>query len=85
LAQFETANTSVESYVLLTSEGVPFKFSGLSHQEAVRYAGLIYDLILYSKKTIDDFKRTPNHGNMALRLRLKNGTEIIVVQGKIDN
>jgi hypothetical protein len=64
--------------------GVPFKYNinNISHQEAVKYAGLVFDLILFSKRTLDDLKKTPHHGNMTLRLRLKNGSEIIVVQGK---
>ena len=48
----------------------------------MKYAGLIYDLVLFSKRTLDDFKKTPNHGNFTLRMRLKNGKEIIVVQGQ---
>jgi len=63
---------------------VPFKYNvnNISQQDAVKYAGLVYDLILFSKKTLDDFKGTPHYGNMKLRMRLKNGKEIIVVQGK---
>ncbi len=53
----------------------------MTRQEAVKYAGLIYDLILFSKRTLDDFKKTPNYGYITLRMRLKNGKEIIVVQG----
>jgi hypothetical protein len=64
--------------------GVPFKFStsSLEYPAAVRYAGLIYDLMLFTKKTFDDFKKTPNSGNVILRVRLKNGKEFIVSQGK---
>ena len=64
---------------------MPFKYNpnNISHQDAVKYAGLIYDLILFSKRTLDDLKKTPHHGNMTLRLRLKTGSEIVVVQGKI--
>ncbi len=68
----------------MTSEGVPFKYNAnnISHEEAVKISGLVYELIIQSKKTLDDFKRTRNDGNMTLRLRLKSGLEIIVVQGK---
>ena len=68
----------------MTNEGVPFKYNinNISHQDAVKISGLIHELVLYSKKTLDDFKRTPNHGNITIRLRLKSGLEIIVVQGK---
>jgi hypothetical protein len=67
----------------MTSEGVPFKYNpnNITHQEAVKISGLIYELVFYSKKTLDDFKRTPNYGNITIRLRLKSGLEIIVVQG----
>jgi hypothetical protein len=68
---------------LLSSEGVPFKYnSSLSHPEAVKIAGLIYDLILFSKRTLDDLKRSGSGGNITLRMRLKSGEEFIVVQGK---
>ena len=48
---------------------------------AVKYAGLIYDLMLFTKKTFDDFKKSPNSGNVILRIRLKNGKEFIISQG----
>lgn len=67
----------------MSSEGVPFKYNpNLTHQEAVSIAGLIYDLILYSKRTIDEMVKKPSPSNMTLRMRLKNGEEIIVSQGK---
>ena len=34
-------------------------------------------------KTFDDFKKSPNTGNVILRIRMKNGKEFIVSQGKI--
>jgi hypothetical protein len=75
----EGNNNNKFNHILL---GVPFKYSSnnISYPEAVRYAGLVYDLILYSKKVLDDFRKN-NHGNMSMRLRLKSGMEIIVVQG----
>ena len=62
---------------------VPFKFSisSLEYPMAVKYAGLIYDLMLFTKKTFDDFKKSPNSGNVILRIRLKNGKEFIISQG----
>jgi hypothetical protein len=63
--------------------GIPFKYSiGIEHPEAVKYAGLIYDILLFSKKTLDSFKVSPpNTGNLTMRLRLKSGKELIIVQG----
>lgn len=49
--------------------------------EAIKYTGLIYDLILYIKKTLDDFKKQGEKGgDISVRLRLKDGKEIIVTQ-----
>jgi len=49
----------------------------------VRIAGLLFDLILYSKKVLEDLKKVNEQGvheNLTLRMRLKNGVEIIIVQ-----
>lgn len=48
----------------------------------MKYTGLIYDLILFCKKTLDDLKRSTLHTPISLRLRLKHGVEIIIIQGK---
>jgi hypothetical protein len=68
--------------VKFTNPGIPFHHSeGLSYTEAVRYAGLISDILLLTKKTLDTFKTIPpNTGNMTMRFRLTNGKEIIIVQ-----
>ena len=103
---FQSQNGSAEAYILITSEGikkelkikifkiyiaVPIKFDGLSYQEAVKYTGLIYDLVLFCKKSLDDLKKTDHGKNdyskdknsqFSMRLRLKHGLEIIIVQGK---
>ena len=85
LKAFEEQNTSIDSYIIMTNEGVPFKYNpnNITHQDAVKICGLIFELAYFSKKTFDDFKRTPNYGNITLRMRLKTGLEIIVVQGII--
>ena len=49
----------------------------------MRIAGLIFDLILFSKKILEDLKKVNEPGandNLTLRMRLKNGEELIVVQ-----
>jgi hypothetical protein len=45
----------------------------------VKIAGLVSDLINYTKRTIEDLKKG-NTGNICIRLRLKDGKEIIVQQ-----
>ena len=94
LTKFEAENGSVEYYILMTSTGIPFKFSqsivqdkGLDKEEtvnpnyveAVKICGLFMDLILYSKRTIEDLKKN-SQGNVLLSLRLKDGKEFIVQQ-----
>ena len=73
----------MEYYILMSIDGIPFKSNIEKNSEVVRIAGLIFDLILYSKKIIEDLKKTNEQGlneNLTLRMRLKNGEEIIVVQ-----
>ena len=62
----------------------------MSYQEAVKYTGLLYDLVLFSKKSLDDLKKGEHTKNdhskeknpqFSMRLRLKNGIEMMVVQG----
>jgi len=97
LNAFETSNSSVEFWILVTSEGVPFKHSSSivfdknlaekseqdiqsrNYSEAVKIAGLFSDLINYTKRTIEDFKKGQS-GNICIRLRLSDGKEIIVQQ-----
>lgn len=95
LNSFEGQNGSIEYYILVTSEGVPFKYSqsiasdksqdsqdsnvNPNYIEAVKIAGLFSDLINYTKRTIEDLKKG-NTGNICIRLRLKDGKEIIIQQ-----
>lgn len=79
LASFESKNSSLESYVLVTSEGVPFKYSGVKPEEGIKYAALMYDLINYTKRVLEDLKKG-NSGNICIRLRLKDGHEYVVQQ-----
>ena len=67
----------------MSIDGIPFKSNIEKNSEVVCVAGLIFDLILYSKKILEDLKKTNEQGvndNLTLRMRLKNGEEIIVVQ-----
>ena len=83
LKAFEDKNTSMEFYILMSIDGIPFKSNIEKNSEVVRIAGLIFDLILYSKKILEDLKKVNEQGtndNLTLRMRLKNGEEIIVVQ-----
>ena len=82
LKAFEDKNTSMEFYILMSLDGIPFKSNIEKNSEVVRVAGLIFDLILYSKKILEDLKKVnePGNDNLTLRMRLKNGEEIIVVQ-----
>lgn len=83
LKEFEEKNTSMDFYILMSAEGIPFK-SNLENPVAVKIAGLIYDLILFSKRTLDDLKKNADsqmsNKNLTIRMRLKNGEELIVVQ-----
>ena len=83
LKAFEDKNTSMEFYILMSIDGIPFKSNIEKNSEVVRITGLIFDLILYSKKILEDLKKVNDPGsndNLTLRMRLKNGEEIIVVQ-----
>ncbi len=79
LAAFESKNTSLESFILVTSEGVPLKFSGLKYEEAVKISAYMFDLMHFSKRTLEDFKKG-NLGNICIRLRLTDGHEYIIKQ-----
>lgn len=79
LSAFESKNTSLESWILLTSEGVPFKFSGVTNTEAVKICGMMTDLVHFTKRTIEDLKKG-NLGNICIRLRQTNGMEYIIKQ-----
>ena len=83
LKAFEDKNTSMEYYILMSIDGIPFKSNIEKNSEVVRVAGLIFDLILFSKKILEDLKKVNEPGvndNLTLRMRLKNGEELIVVQ-----
>jgi len=66
------------------------KYEGLTRQEAVKYTGLVYDLVLFAKKSLDDLKKGDHkvdhskekNPQFSMRLRLKHGVEIIIVQGR---
>ena len=67
----------------MSIDGIPFKSNIEKNSEVVRISGLIFDLILYSKKILEDLKKVNDQNaneNLTLRMRLKNGEEIIVVQ-----
>ena len=82
LKAFEDKNTSMEFYILMSIDGIPFKSNMEKNSDVVRVAGLIFDLILYSKRTLSDLKKTNDSSddNLTMRMRLKSGVEIIVVQ-----
>ena len=83
LKAFEDKNTSMEYYILMSIDGIPFKSNIERNSDVVRIAGLLFDLILYSKKVLEDLKKVNEQGvheNLTLRMRLKNGVEIIIVQ-----
>ena len=56
LKAFEEKNTSMEYYILCSSEGIPFKSNLENNAQIVKITGLLFDLILYSKRTLDDLK-----------------------------
>ena len=62
LKAFEDKNTSMEYYILMSVDGIPFKSNIEKNSEVVRIAGLIFDLILYSKKILEDLKEAINDG-----------------------
>ena len=82
LKAFEDKNTSMEFYILMSIDGIPFKSNIEKNSDVVRVAGLIFDLILYSKRTLSDLKKTSDSSddNLTMRMRLKSGVEIIIVQ-----
>ena len=82
LKAFEDKNTSMDFYILMSIDGIPFKSNMEKNSDVVRIAGLIFDLILFSKRTLGDLKKTNDSSdeNLTLRMRLKNGEELIVVQ-----
>ena len=82
LKAFEDKNTSMEFYILMSIDGIPFKSNMEKNSDVVRVAGHIFDLILYSKRTLSDLKKTNDSSddNLTLRMRLRNGVEIIIVQ-----
>ena len=83
LKAFEDKNTSMEFYILMSIDGIPFKSNIEKNSEVVRVTGLIFDLILYSKKILEYLKKSNDQSandNLTLRMRLKNGEEIIIVQ-----
>ena len=83
LKAFEEKNTSMEYYILMSSEGIPFKSNIEYNPTVIKIAGLVFDFILYSKKTLDDLKKQGEptiNKNLSIRMRLKNGEELIVVQ-----
>ena len=63
---------------------MPFKFNiNISKDDAVRYTGLLFNLMHYVKKVLDDLKKSENNqvrNNFMMRLRLQTGMEIIVNQ-----
>ena len=75
LKAFEDKNTSMEFYILMSIDGIPFKSNIEKNSEVVHLPGLKFDLI--------DLKKMNEQGvndNLTLRMRLKNGEELIVVQ-----
>jgi hypothetical protein len=83
LKAFEEKNTSMEFYILVSSEGIPFKSNIEDNAFVVKLTGLLFDLILYSKRTLDDLKKINEPGvnkDLTIRMRLKSGEELIIVQ-----
>lgn len=84
LKAFEEKNTSMDYYILMSSEGIPFKTNIENNAQLVKIAGLLLDFILYSKRTLDDLKKTNELGqankNLTIRMRLKSGEELVIVQ-----
>ena len=83
LKAFEEKNTSMDYYILMSSEGIPFKSNIDDNPTVVKIAGLLFDFILYSKRTLDDLKKTNEpmaNRNLTIRMRLKNGEELVIVQ-----
>jgi hypothetical protein len=73
----------MEFYILMSIYGIPFKSDIEKNSEVVHLSGLKFDLIIYSKKILEDLKKINEQGvndNLTLRMRLKNGEELIVVQ-----
>ena len=52
LKAFEEKNTSMDYYILMSSEGIPFKSNIDDNPTVVKIAGLLFDFILYSKRLL---------------------------------
>ena len=74
LKAFEEKNTSMEYYILCSSEGIPFKSNLENNAQIVKITGLLFDLILYSKRTLDDLKKV----NKLLMLLLNQKKKLIL-------
>ena len=85
LKAFEEKNTSMEFYILVSSEGIPFKSNIEDNAFVVKLTGLLFDLILYSKRTLDDLKKVNEPGvnkNLTIRMRLKSKLLMLLLNQK---
>ncbi|CAA9987702.1 conserved Plasmodium protein, unknown function [Plasmodium knowlesi strain H] len=73
------SNSSIESYVLINSDGIPLKYNeDVSYEHAVKQASLFSDLLTKTKKCVKELLPQENEFNSNLRIRTKKETEYII-------
>ena len=60
LKAFEEKNTSMDYYILMSSEGIPFKTNIENNAQVVKIAGLLFDFIYIPKELWMILKRQMN-------------------------
>ncbi|EPR60466.1 putative dynein light chain 2B, cytoplasmic [Toxoplasma gondii TgCatPRC2] len=73
-------NPKVVGYVVITADGIPIKYhEKMPHEKAVQYAALLSSFCMRSRQCLRELLPSDNELT-SVRLRTKEGTEIIAVQ-----
>ncbi|SBT33986.1 conserved Plasmodium protein, unknown function [Plasmodium ovale wallikeri] len=72
-------NSSIVSYVLINSDGIPLKYNeDVSYDHAVKQASLFSDLLTKTKKCVKELLPQENEFSSNLRIRTNKETEYIL-------
>ncbi|VWU51006.1 conserved protein, unknown function [Hepatocystis sp. ex Piliocolobus tephrosceles] len=72
-------NTSIVSYVLINSDGVPLKYNEeVSYDHAIKQASLFSDLLTKTKRCLKELFPQENECSSNLRIRTNKETEYIL-------
>ncbi|GAW80494.1 dynein light chain 2B, cytoplasmic [Plasmodium gonderi] len=72
-------NSSIASYVLINSDGIPLKYNeDVTYKQAVKQASLFSDLLTKTKRCVKELLPQENDLNSSLRIRTKKDTEYIL-------